>query len=411
MRVMSEQRLPRVFVGCSTEAYRVAQAIQTNLDPRNVAYLKIWPQNVFEPSHYTDQDLIKSAPTFDFAIFILSPDDDVASRGEQQKAPRDNVIYELGLFMGVLDRDRVFLLRQRNTNLKLPSDIAGVNPINYSIPPDGSDDWEAALGAPSNIIENTIRKRGCRSSAQEVVKTSEEQYQLAAQYFDRFLKEKYGVSTCRDSMTLTITDFEGSATIQRACQGLKISGGITMGRIAEKVQTPTPESKIVRQPYFVQDPDFDKPVFLDVRVPGEQVSEFDVVIDAPLSQFDRSLDYEYAIDIYKFCLMTREEISKAYERDDFRYEYISLKIAMPTDEAVVEVVFPEHYVAQTYPAVFIGESESRHESELKRAHAGFVKTERGARFTVNKPIVGFNYLIYWVSPTQADFDKMQKRLV
>ncbi|HYJ84612.1 MAG TPA: nucleotide-binding protein [Pyrinomonadaceae bacterium] len=408
---MSERLLPKVFVGCSTDAYRIAQAIQTNLDPRNVAFLKIWPQNVFEPSHHTDQDLIKSAPTFDFAIFILSPDDDVKSHDVEQKAPRDNVIYELGLFMGVLDRDRVFLLRERNRDLKVPTDVIGVNPINYTPPPEGSDDWEAALGAPSNIIEQAIRRRGLRASAQEVVKTSEEQYQLAAQYFDRFLKDKYGVSTVRDSMTLTITDFEGSATMKRTCTGLKISGGITMGRIAEKVYIPTPTSKILRQPYFVRDPDFDKPVFLDLKRREEHLSEFDVVIGPPLSQFDRGLDYEYAIDIYKFCLMTREEISKAYQEADFRYEYISLKIAMPSDEAVVEVMFPEHYVAQTYPAVFIGESESRHESELKRAHPGFVKTERGARFTVNKPIVGFNYLIYWVSPTQTDFDKMQKRLV
>src|SRR6186997_1972062 len=100
MTAMSEQLLPKVFVGCSSEAYRVAQAIQTNLDSRNVAFLKIWSQDIFEPSHYTEQDLIKSAPTFDFAVFILSPDDDVTSRGEEQKAPRDNVIYELGLFMG-----------------------------------------------------------------------------------------------------------------------------------------------------------------------------------------------------------------------------------------------------------------------------------------------------------------------
>lgn len=403
---MSE-KLPKVFVGCSTEAYRIAQAIQTNLYQRNVAFIKIWSQNVFEASHSTDQDLIQSAPTFDFAIFVLSPDDDVKSRGVEQKAPRDNVIYELGLFMGVLDRDRVFLVRQKNANLKLPTDLTGVNPIDYIVPPDGSDDWEAALGPPSNIIENTIRKRGVRASAQEVIKTSEEQYQIAAQYFDRFLKDKYGVSAVSNSMALTITDFEGSAVIRRACRGLKVSGGVTMGRIAGKVETPTPGSKIVRHPYFVQDVNFNKPVFLDYKVREENVSEFDVVIDAPLSQFDSSLDYEYEVDIYKFCLMTREEVNKAYQGSDFRYEYVSLKIEMPTDKAVVEVVFPERYAAQPYPAVFIGDSESRHESELNRIYSGFEKTEKGARFIVDKPVVGFNYLIYWVSPTQKDFDKMQ----
>ena len=403
---MSE-RLPSVFIGCSTESYRVAQAIQNNLYYRNVAFLTIWP-TVFEPSHSTDQDLIQSAPKFDFAIFILAPDDDVNSRGVEQKAPRDNVIYELGLFMGVLDRDRVFLLRQKNANLKLPSDLTGVNPIDYIVPQDGTS-WDAALSTPSNLIEATIRKRGLRASAQEANKTSEEQYKSAAQFFDRFLKEKYGVSAIRHSITLAITDLEGSATIRRGCQGLKVSSGITMGRIPEKVETLTPGSKITCHPHFVKDPTFNKPVYLDVKVPGDKVSEFDVVIDSPLSQFDGTLDYEYAIDIYKFCLMTREEVTKAYQGHEFRYEYISMRIEVPADEAVVQVVFPTHYTAQAYPAVFFGSSESRHESEVNRASEGFKRTPNGACFTVCKPMVGFTYLIYWVSPTQADFDRIAKR--
>lgn len=402
-------RLPKVFVGCSTESYRIAQAIQNNLYHRNVAFTKIWP-NVFEPSHSTDEDLLKSAPTFDFAIFVLHPDDDVKSRGLEQKAPRDNVIYELGLFMGVLDRDRVFLVRQKNANLKLPSDLTGVNPIDYMVPPDDEpDSWEAALGPPSSIIETTIRRRGVRALTQEVIKTSEEQYQIAAQFFDQFLKEKYGVSAVRNSIKLTITDLEGSATITRACQGLEVSGGITMGRIAEKVETPTPGSKITRHPAFVQKPNFAKPVFLEIKVPGDQVSEFEVVIGPPLSKFDGKLDYEYEMDIYKFCLMTREEVNKAYQGSEFPYEYISLRIEMPTDVAVVEVVFPENYAAETFAAVFIGNSESTHESELNRASSGFERTTNGACFTVDKPMVGFTYLIYWVSPTQNDFDKVLKR--
>ena len=401
---MSESR-PKVFIGCSSESYRVAQAIQNNLD--HVGFIKIWRQNVFEPSHSTDQDLIQNAPTFDFAIFVLAPDDDVKSRGVEQKAPRDNVIYELGLFMGVLNRDRVFLLRQKGANVKLPTDVVGVNPIDYQVPPEGSDDWEAALGSPCNIIERIINKRGVRKVSREVTKTKEEQYQNAAQFFDQFLKEKYGVSSQCDSISLTIKDFEGTATFKRACHGLKIEGGLTMGRIGERFEAPTPGSRIVRQPYFVEEPKFSKPVLLQVKASNEKVSEFDVVIGTPLSQLDGPLDYEYAIEIYKFCLMTREDVSKAYQGSDFRYEFISLKVAMPTDKAIVEVVFPEHYAASTYPAVFIGNSESQHASELNRTSSGFEKTASGARFTVVKPIVGFNYLIYWVSPTQSDFDKMQ----
>src|SRR5205085_3158980 len=94
------EKLPKVFVGCSTEARRAAQAVQNNL--RSIAFTKIWWQNTFELSHSTIEDLIKDAPKYDFAIFILSPDDVSISRAVQQDAPRDNVIFEIGLFMGVI---------------------------------------------------------------------------------------------------------------------------------------------------------------------------------------------------------------------------------------------------------------------------------------------------------------------
>ena len=39
----------------------------------------------------------------DFAIAIAQPDDLTESRGEAKPTPRDNVIFELGFFMGRLD--------------------------------------------------------------------------------------------------------------------------------------------------------------------------------------------------------------------------------------------------------------------------------------------------------------------
>jgi predicted nucleotide-binding protein len=48
--------------------------------------------------------------SFDFAILVLTPDDLTQSRGKQQPSPRDNVVFELGLFIGALGRDRVFMV-------------------------------------------------------------------------------------------------------------------------------------------------------------------------------------------------------------------------------------------------------------------------------------------------------------
>ena len=101
--------------------------------------------------------------------------------------------------------------------------------------------------------------------------------------------------------------------------------------------------------------------------------------------------------------MTREEVEKTYHDQNFKYEYISLRTEMPTDKARLEISFPKGYPVELYPGVFFGdESESLHDSELNRVAGGFTKTPLGARFIVTKPVVGFNYIIYWISPRKID---------
>ena len=53
-----------------------------------------------------------------FAVLIATPDDQVRSRGADAPAPRDNVILELGLFMGGLGRPRTILVKQRGQALR-----------------------------------------------------------------------------------------------------------------------------------------------------------------------------------------------------------------------------------------------------------------------------------------------------
>ena len=144
---MPRKKLPVVFVGSSREALRAAQALSNNL--RYVAFVKPWPYN-FGLNKTTIEDLVKQAPTFDFAVFILSAEDIRTSRGSKARVPRDNVVFETGLFMGVLGRDRVFLVKRRDVKVELPSDLLGITMPDYIVPPTNDvQTWEAAISGIS----------------------------------------------------------------------------------------------------------------------------------------------------------------------------------------------------------------------------------------------------------------------
>ena len=178
---MSRKKLPVVFVGSSKEGLRAAQALSNNL--RYAAFVKPWPYN-FGLNKTVIEDLVTQAPTFDFAVFILSADDLRESRGAKALVPRDNVIFETGLFMGVLGRDRVFLVKRRDAKVELPSDLLGLTMPDYVVPPANDvQSWEAAMSFASSRISDEIERLQFHSSSQAAVTSTEGYLKDAAQYF------------------------------------------------------------------------------------------------------------------------------------------------------------------------------------------------------------------------------------
>jgi predicted nucleotide-binding protein len=143
---------PRLFIGSSTEGLPVAEAIQLGLD--HVAECTLWNQGVFELSSTTIETVVDAAAEFDFAILVLTPDDTTTRRGTSANSPRDNLIFELGLFTGILGRARTFLVYPRDAKLHLPSDLAGVTAATYASRSDGN--LEAALGPVCTRIKRAM---------------------------------------------------------------------------------------------------------------------------------------------------------------------------------------------------------------------------------------------------------------
>jgi len=80
-----------------------------------------------------------------FAVVLLSPDDLGYQKGvssdKAKPRARQNVILELGFFLGKLGRDHVLTLYRKTDNFEMPSDYDGV----IYTPFDGTENWKFKL--------------------------------------------------------------------------------------------------------------------------------------------------------------------------------------------------------------------------------------------------------------------------
>ena len=158
MSILAEK--PYVFIGSSTEANDVAHAIQRLLTP--FCEIEVWSQDFFELSEGNLESLIKKSKQFDFAILVASCDDKIISRGKESWVPRDNVILELGLFIGALGVKRTFLIFENggpSRILKLPTDL---DVTLASFTRGKKQTISSALGPAASKILGIIQNRGIR---------------------------------------------------------------------------------------------------------------------------------------------------------------------------------------------------------------------------------------------------------
>ncbi len=150
---------PVVFIGSSQESLSIAQAIRSNFDHDDYV-VKLWTDKVFEPSRFPIAELEKMVQQADFAVLVLGPDDKLESRNEILDTPRDNVILELGLFIGALSHERTFMVVPRGCDIKIPTDLQGLISLSYKS--DDSNNLTSLLGAVCDELRDTINKMGVK---------------------------------------------------------------------------------------------------------------------------------------------------------------------------------------------------------------------------------------------------------
>ncbi|NGZ88619.1 TIR domain-containing protein [Duganella aceris] len=146
----------RVFIISSAECRAVGRTIQ-NAFAREPFTTVMWTDDVFKVANYTLQSLEDEVDKSDFAIAIAHADDVTESRGKAWPAPRDNVIFELGLFMGRLGKERAILMEPRDLDVKLPSDLTGITTIPYRY---AKEDTAAIMAPACNALRDHIMRLG-----------------------------------------------------------------------------------------------------------------------------------------------------------------------------------------------------------------------------------------------------------
>jgi hypothetical protein len=125
---------PRIFLGSSGKQEQLLQALIGGLE--DIAHVEPWTTS-FNPGTTTLERLLEIAHEVDFAVFAFAQDDWTSdsepaspSTGSGQASPRDNVVFEAGLFGGVLGMRRIFILHA--SGAKLPSDLLGFTSVRYA---------------------------------------------------------------------------------------------------------------------------------------------------------------------------------------------------------------------------------------------------------------------------------------
>jgi hypothetical protein len=141
---------PRIFLGSSGKQQKLLQALTRGLE--DVAHVEPWTTS-FNPGTTTLERLLELTREVDFAAFVFARDDwttnsqpasDPSASG--QASPRDNVVFEAGLFGAALGMRRTFILHASGT--KLPSDLLGLTCVRY----------DAAAAAEMRVVNQTLRK-------------------------------------------------------------------------------------------------------------------------------------------------------------------------------------------------------------------------------------------------------------
>lgn len=168
---------PRIFIGSSTEGLPVASRIKDYFEPDYEC--KIWNDGIFQYNDNFLDTLMKSASLFDFSFMVFSADDLSKVRDSFFETPRDNVMFEYGLFLGRVGNQRAFVIKDKK--VKILSDLLGITLADYETDDTGlaTHSLEVTLEQLKKKIDDNVRLGQLGLLPSTVI---------AISYFENFIK-------------------------------------------------------------------------------------------------------------------------------------------------------------------------------------------------------------------------------
>jgi hypothetical protein len=125
--------ISKIFIASSSTALLYAKQLGELLKKDQRLLPVVWDESgaVFDIAKTYIESLVDALSDFDYAVMVFHPDDSGVIKGEQIATTRDNVVFEYGLFIGKLGRDKCYIVQPKNINLRIPSDLMGVNNAQY----------------------------------------------------------------------------------------------------------------------------------------------------------------------------------------------------------------------------------------------------------------------------------------
>lgn len=202
---------PQIFVGSSKEAEEIDKIISSKIVNFDAIPIRWNDKKIFCPGIFPLEALLDVASKVDGALLIATSDDVTNFRGKKHNAPRDNIIFEMGIFFAKLGKPRTVIVKvkdKQKDDPKLPSNLHGLTTLTFDS--DFPDDFEKGLSNWLEEIRNLRPKSVLVDEINSYVPKLSQTKEEWLIYLNRYIVSPFGLAVeymSKGELLISIGDY------------------------------------------------------------------------------------------------------------------------------------------------------------------------------------------------------------